>query len=73
MLPAGTVFRTECNLRGAIVVLPRNEMKKETSKRTILLKTSPEMRKEIVERNEKSTECHRWQPQGKEIKQGRKV
>jgi hypothetical protein len=45
----------ECNLRSAIVVLvkEKKELKKETSKRTILLETSHEMRKEIVERNKK--------------------
>jgi hypothetical protein len=51
--PSGTLSRIESNLRGAIVVLVRNDMKKETSKRTILLETSHEMRKEIVEKNKK--------------------
>jgi hypothetical protein len=47
-------------------------MKKESTKRTILLDTSHEMRKEIAEKNKKNTKCHRWQPKGKEIKQERK-
>jgi hypothetical protein len=53
MLASGTVSRIERNLRGAIVVLARKEMKKESSERTILLETSHEMRKEIVGRNKK--------------------
>jgi hypothetical protein len=53
MLASGTLSRIERNLRGAIVVLVRKETKKETSERTILLETSHEMRKEIVEGNKK--------------------
>jgi hypothetical protein len=65
MLPRGTLCRIECNLRGTIVVLVRNEMKKETSKRTILLETSHEMRKEIVETNKKIRNVTGGNPQEK--------
>lgn len=71
--PLGTLSRIECNLCGAIVVLLRKEMKKKTSKGTILLETFHEMRKEIVERNKRNTKCHRWQPSGKEIKRKKNI
>lgn len=70
--PSGTLSRIECNLRGAIVVLVRNEMKKETSKRTILLETSHEMRKEIVERNKKKYEMSQVATPRKRNKTGKK-
>jgi hypothetical protein len=68
MLPSGT----ECNLRGSIVVLVRDGMKMETSKRTILLETSHEMRKEIAERDKKH-EMSQVATSRKESKTGKKI
>lgn len=63
----------KCNLRNAIVMLvkKKEKMKKETGKRTILLETSHEMRKEIVERNKKH-EMSQVATQRKRNKTGRK-
>ena len=74
VLQSGALSRMKCNLRNAIVMLvkkKKKKMKKETGKRTILLETSHEMRKETVERNKKH-EMSQVATQRKRNKTGRK-
>lgn len=73
VLQSGALSRMKCNLWNAIVMLvkKKKKMKKETGKRTILLETSHEMRKEIVERNKKH-EISQVATQRKRNKTGRK-